>query len=849
MKSLGDYVISKDSFSKVDAVIKELKSKKNLPEQKRSDHISQALLQLIEAAPQGEFLLVPIMDFITRISQEKIVDHFAFSTFELWLNNFSNLKPEDNLRVRGKIVGKWIPRDEYQVLFPIGMGKMYPGSHFVTAHGSPDLDTTVASFWGWVDAFAARVGQGLHLWNVPGGVPTSQVEVALLFEQIFGAAIFTHLAKGRTSLTVSGIDLLTESNVVRKRLEESTLGKGHQATLLVDQEGYYLGEWRDSDVEGVRFVITLLNQCLRWYENHLHVQVISLFAKEPLSSKELASFVQKMLGMKIEECEPAREFSAEHKKQLEGYLVKVLGVGKGLQTTLAEFATQMEKLGLSELQEFVAVFSKLPEEKLDVRPQIFKSLAKIIHGLDQAIYAIRLYVERFDVALHVKTTVLGMKPQHVNARADLEEIRGKIEDFPYLTVTTTDPSGKLYPMGVIHAADLYHTTLGTVSLRDFCNREETKIPAYLEVISVIDHHKSSLATTMPPVAFITDSQSSNALVAHIAFMINDQYSTGGMTLEEIEAEMREVQKNLEAPASKRILQRLLQRHLVAKKKTTSFVAPKREMVEYLHFLYAILDDTDLLTKVSIRDIECVASLLNRLKSLTLKKEVEVVHFDDIPRDAKFIKTAAKRILQNDEMYSLYQKIYLSKEKAVEENLKLAIAGKESMTFADTKEQNGCCRISQTKLFAKNFPAFEKHAMDLRRLWYTSAKESYEKKKEIDFYLHMISTLAGADELYSGKEGGYPHKDEIWIWIPTAESAIEHLKTFLSAFRTSPQVVNNSMEVEFLGDNGRELQQIFIESFIDIPKKLSNKNLPIAILRFNAGTINSRKAMISPYLPH
>ena len=35
------------------------------------------------------------------------------------------------------------------------MGKIYEGTHFVTAHKSPDLDTTIASFWGWLDAFAA----------------------------------------------------------------------------------------------------------------------------------------------------------------------------------------------------------------------------------------------------------------------------------------------------------------------------------------------------------------------------------------------------------------------------------------------------------------------------------------------------------------------------------------------------------------------------------------------------------------------------------------------------------------------------------------------------------------------
>ena len=47
------------------------------------------------------------------------------------------------------------------------------------------------------------------------------------------------------------------------------------------------------------------------------------------------------------------------------------------------------------------------------------------------------------------------------------------------------------------------------------------IPSYLEVISVIDHHKSALNTFAPPVAIIADAQSCNTLVAQKAFEIND----------------------------------------------------------------------------------------------------------------------------------------------------------------------------------------------------------------------------------------------------------------------------------------------------------------------------------------
>ena len=68
----------------------------------------------------------------------------------------------------------------------------------------------------------------------------------------------------------------------------------------------------------------------------------------------------------------------------------------------------------------------------------------------------------------------------------------------------------LFRLGSIYAAELQKQPLGTVTLRDFCNREEMSIPSYLDVISVIDHHKSTLLTDIPPRAIISDAQSSNA---------------------------------------------------------------------------------------------------------------------------------------------------------------------------------------------------------------------------------------------------------------------------------------------------------------------------------------------------
>lgn len=866
-KTLGECTLVTGKFPEADSLFKEFSSKEfqKLGEMQKSERINRGLLALIQSqASEPCFLLAAVVDYIDRVNEKGLLETYSFSLFELWLNQFSNLSREENYQVRAAIIGKAIPRDAYQSYFPIGMGKIFPGSHYVTAHASPDLDTTIASFWGWIDAFGARVSEGLHLWNVPGGPPSSQIEIGLLFTQVFGKGLFEHVAKTRVALGTSSLDIMSQKGLVKKFKEESTFTIDHErnqnAVVLIDEHGYYLGDWRNFDVEGFRGVVMLLNGCLRWFENVLHVKLISLFAKASLSAKDIPAFVHTVFDIKIKESDPAKDFSEKQKSDVHNYLVKVLKVSKGLESTFAEFADGVQKLSLMEFHEFIEQLKALEKSPLfdksgnlhENRPLILGTLEKIITGIDRAIYSVRNYVERLEVALEIKRDVFGYLPHSISYRAEIEEIRSKIGNYPNLTVTIADKDGKLIPLGVVHATDVHKPILGTVTVRDFCNRDETKIPPYLEVISVIDHHKTSLHTTAAPVAFISDAQSSNALVAELAFKINDQYSTGGMPLDQIEAQIKYISKDLSSAENKRVLQRLLQKLLNAQAKTAYFIHPAREVVEYLHFLFGILDDTDLLTKVSTRDVECVASLLNRLKSLVSGKELEIISFDDIKRDEKFAHKAAQRLLQNGDLYSLYRKIYLAKEELVEQNLQFSSKGEPSSIFADTKEQNGCCRVGQSKLFAKNFPSFFKLAPEVRLAWFKKAQAFYNERKEFDLHIHMISTIAGAEDLYAGKEGDYKHKDEMWIWIPSTEQAIEHLKSFLNAFRNSPAALPNEFEVAFLGENAKELDQIFTESFKPTARKTLpedlKKPIPIAILRFKAGLLNSRKAMVSPFLP-
>ena len=97
----------------------------------------------------------------------------------------------------------------------------------------------------------------------------------------------------------------------------------------------------------------------------------------------------------------------------------------------------------------------------------------------------------------------------------------------------------------------------------------------------------------------------------------------------------------------------------------------------------------------------------------------------------------------------------------------------------------------------------------------------------------------------------PHRDEMWIWIADTRQAEEHLASFLSSFGGSAEITNNEVDVELCGPNAELLKVLFEKYFAGISCKIADsadQGLPIAIVRYNAGSINSRKAMITPHIP-
>ncbi len=854
---LGEHDYHKFSFTGLDALFASFQSLvfRQSSLRKQFNEVNQSLLRLIQEAPEPVFLLNAVLEFIERVNRElQCLSSYNFTLFEFWLNSYSGLDAQQNYQVRAKIVGKSIPREEYGAFFPISMGRVHAGTHFVVAHLSPDMDTTIASFVGWLDAFGARVGDGQHYWALPGG--PSDKQTSRVFEHCFGPAIFKVLSRHNSSLTLSAMDLIEKhgmSKEIASRLaNQLDHGENEKAIIYIDEEGYYLGDWRSSDVEPVHHILMLLKTCIRWFENNLQSKLISFFATKELSTADLPQFLHSIFTASVEKSDPVREYTADQRHNLHTLLLKVLGLNLGLQATYTDLIQAVGMLSGVALGDFQAKLEALSKSGLfnevgrliEDRPAIFTQLVQIMDALNRFVSQVWDHLDRLDIVMKTKQEVLGLSPEYAFIDADVEELRGKMRHFGYLTIVVAEAGGRLSPIGIVADQTLRQERLGTVSQRDFCNLQESKMASYLEVISVVDHHKASLATTSAPQVLIGDVQSSNVLVAEVAFRINDRYSSNGMTEEQIDAQLSEVK-------SIRLMKRLLERKIALQQPPGYYIHPQREYAEYLYFLYAILDDTDLLSKVTDRDVEAVAQLLNRLKSLAEKKEVEVIHLDDIPKGKNYAKNAAARILCNPEMHSIYAGIYRFKELEVAANLDLCAQGLESNIFADTKEQNGCCRVGQTKLFTVNFAPFEGIAEALRTRWLESAKKVYQARPEVDFHLHMISTISSADEVYRGTACKDTHRDELWLWVPPTAQGYERLARFLSAIQNSPEMQNNALSLEFPGPNAAKLEQFFTQNFRKgVPKKTGGSiaGLPIAILRFDPGSLNSRKSMITPYLP-
>lgn len=816
---------------------------KALPERKKFRTLNAFLLEHIQRVHAPCFLLPWMINSITILNDLKILNkHFHLNDFEFWLIHFSGLDFEEIRKIRGKITGKYLPRDIYQNLFPIGGGKIFEGSHFVCSHLSPDVDTTVASYLCWLEAFSAPVSNRLQVWNVPNGAPSSPV--MNIMKENLGDEIFDIAMQKKTILNLTAEDLLTTEGVIKSEGEESISSLDHglseKAIILVDKEGQYLGDWRASDVELVRQIIVLFKGALKNFENAFLIGLTRLLANPKFGKNEIEAYLNDTFQKTFE----SDELSEQESKWLDETLKKVADCEKGIKTSFQELFEKVDHFSLKTLK--AAASSTLYDflshlESLD-RPEMFRGIEKLISILNKGIFEAREWIEKLQIAIQIKLKVLGAIPHTLTLSSDVDEIKIKMKHYDYLTVTAKGDKGH-FPIGIVQARELRKSILGTVSFCDFSNFEEVNLPAYLSVISIIDHHKSDFKTSQPSLALIADTQSCNILMAESLFKINDSYSRNGLSREQVDAQLNSLSPNDNASIYK--IDRLLKAKRAFNQPSEYFISPERERLDYLLALYAILDDTDLLTKVTARDIDTVKELMNRIAAFEHGEIVDLISFDSIIKDDNYPHHAAALLLQLPEMYKIYQRTLSLMEQEVENELTKMEQGTSDVLFNDTKEQNGVAAITQIKLFSENFNHFDRAETKLREKWVEKCQKKYEDNKQIDLFILMVSTIPSAEEL-GGCLVERVHRDALWFWIP--EKGEAHLSSFLTGFQAAVKSID--FELITINDEG-EIAQLFAQNFKPVEKTHSRKeNIPgkLAILQFKPGLINSRKAMISPYLP-
>lgn len=824
---LGNHIPVLSRFSDVEEVVSQICSKEFLSSgnKEKFTRVNKELLRVIQEHPTPCFLLAAVLEFITKINERGFLDEpLTLMMFEFWLNQFSGLASEEILHVRGKIIGKFVPRDEYQVFFPVGGGKYFPGSHFVAAHLSPDVDSTVASFWGWADAFGCRVAEGVHQWSLPSGLSDGYIQS--FFSSLFGKDVLLQLPRQLPTATISALDLLTRREFRRVSMSASVNTIEHteqeHAVVVVDDDGFYAGEWRSQDAEAVRQIVAAFSHCLRWFERQCQGRLIRVLARERVTISDVRQSYEKILETCIKESAEVGEVPVKVKRLVDDYLRCVLELADGMNSTYRELLIQLDRRFESRFENFLAECQALLAASfydgaglmMADRAHATCALERVVHALEVALETVRGATDQLSHLMKIKEIVLKTPHAFVTLKSDVDEMRSKIDHFDHLTVVVQERADKFFPIGVVHADDLHQPVLGTATFRDFSNPEETKMASYIEAISIVDHHKMHIQTTTAPTLLIGDVQSSNTLVAEQALKVNSQY--GG----------KECSKDF-----------------------GYFVDTRRELSEYFSYIYGILDDTDLLTKASRRDVICMKDLLDRIHMLINGKKSSV-SFEGIPNDLTFAKKAAKVLVGTQDLHSIYESVYTFREGEVERALLAASRHETSTLFADTKEQNGCCRVGQTKLFLSNLQTFQKNKEQILQLWQKSAEAIFTARPHIDFFLHMLSTVPAETEVFSGKEISWTHKDEIWMWVPEGGVPEQHLIGFLNRFRVSPALKSFSMDVELRGSLTESRSRLFAQNFSKAKTivKHGGAGPSLAILTFPAGALTSRKSQVSPFLP-
>lgn len=806
--------------------------------------VYQILFDRLKSADEPAFCLKAVLQYLDRVDKIfPIKGRWTLALFEIWLNSQRSIDPDLQLSIRSKIVGRHLPRSAYQILFPIGSGQTLLGSHIITAHISPDLDTCIASFWGWSDAFAARLSSHVHHWNLPGGILAPQDR--LVVDELMGPELLQQLPTSQKELCLKAVDLIDSKALIElpgdKKIDFETDLDEQTIAVMVDAKGSYLGELNFWDRIDLIPIITSIALGLQWITARAQSQIGD--AKSVKRGHSWSDLRQ----LALEQIPPIAALARSTLLSLEQFVHRYFGLPAGLKTKLAEIG--QGTIACAGLQPF-ALVADLLTGLMNKDEMVCDDGSFFMRQFESAAADAQTALHRLDVLIAIKTEILKRPFSPLRSDDELSVVRAELQKCPARAVVLQESSDRSTPLGAVFAAKLANSTLGTATFRDFCNRQEIQAPPYLQITSVLDHHKTDLQTAAIATCCSADVQSCNVLIAELALDLNDRCAGAKKKSDQEQlASLLIDRTTLNDRAKLRLLQRLIPRYLA--QKGDWYVHKEREMIEYLSLLYAIFDDTDLLMKATPRDVRCVVKLLNRAKSLQCQYEVEIIDEEGLEEKADFSRQLATRILRHEETYSLYSQVFAFRFESIEKAMRTTSDGVSNSWFADTKEQNGCARVGQSKLFTRNIETFGHLRPKLVTRFIDLAKSSARDDRLV-LHLHMCSTIADAGEVYEGQTGkNYSHCDQLWFWIADLSSADRALDNFLTSFYQAKELKEQMPRLEIFNDRNERLKKIFniekapwsiTESSCDATDQI------FAILHVKATSLNSRKAAIAPHLP-
>ena len=824
----------------------------SMSEMQKYDIVHRKLFELIKDSSKN-FLLSEVVDFLLKANKNKVLSsNVSINSFEYWLNSqreTKKLSAEEDFLIREKIVGKKIPRSEYGRFFPLRKDKFFIGSHHVTAHSQPDIDTLVASFINWLDSFACRVSKNFNYWNVPQGEPNEFS--SYFFFKFFGNDLFSRIARYKSRIFNVAIDFSDQGLLEYLSPEASTKEipfSGDKHYILTDKRGYYVGAWHQEDAKAVQNILNLFNEVLTDF-NDIFIEKL-LFVLHSLENNKKTSFLeQDILSQKIFELKYKN--SSDKRKNLKAFLEGVLELEQGVETTINHFFLAISKKDRT-LEKSYKTFKDLFREYLVEAEVIYKNRESISYQLVSSLFqsyhklyasfvevrnALDSYLNRLDIAIKIKRRVLNLNHRYIFTKTPTKDILTKSRDNRFVTVIFKTDKGELVPVGAVDKKKLLSSVHGYVSLRDFSNTDEIELDSSIQIISILDHHRINIKTDECINVNIANVQSSSTLLAEMILAINEAYSSLGFSKDDLEKNLKLLEKRERTQEFFLLKNTLMavEDNLLHQK--DYWIDEKREFQEYILLIVAILDDTDFLTKSEIRDLKVLTKLLNRVLWIQSKKIDKLLFLGSLS-----LKEGISYLVNREPLKSLCKEIYSFREQILTKFLSSPEEYRLRL-FEDCKIQKSNYSISQLKLLKGNETLFNSVRNNLINLWFSFI----ELKQNVFFHLHMLSTVKS---LIVDEDTNLDGLDEIWIFsqlelVNEKVALREFLQKFIEA--ECLNLKHFSMSIE--GNNCKQLD--FLKDFSTYGKfdfvKNDQLKRDLIILRFDKGSINSRKGQITPYL--